>query len=97
MDILCICTSIHGQYYCMFNCFSLFIPDTNLNDTKTIFDDKATNLVIINICSQLGSMCHTPHDRNNNFGQNYYDCNDLNHVHSIFEFIELQDQILEIV
>jgi hypothetical protein len=29
----------------------LFIPATNLDDTKTIFDDGATNLVMVNICS----------------------------------------------
>jgi hypothetical protein len=32
-------------------CFDfIFIPSTNLDDTKTIFDNQATNLVMFNIC-----------------------------------------------
>jgi hypothetical protein len=41
----------HGQSHYLFHCLLLFIPATNLDDTKTIFDDEATNLVMINICS----------------------------------------------
>jgi hypothetical protein len=29
-----------------FNCLFIFIPATNLDDTKTIFDDEAENLVM---------------------------------------------------
>jgi hypothetical protein len=28
----------------------------------------------------VGSVAHTSHDRNSNFGQNYYDSNYLNYV-----------------
>jgi hypothetical protein len=40
----------------------LFIPATNFDDT---------NLVMVNICSLLGSMCHAFHDRNNMFESCY--------------------------
>jgi hypothetical protein len=35
---------------------ALFIPAINLDD-KIIFDDQATNLEIVNICSLVGRMC----------------------------------------
>jgi hypothetical protein len=35
----------------VFNCLFLFIPDTNLDDTKTIFDNQETNLAMVNIFS----------------------------------------------
>jgi hypothetical protein len=35
----------------------LFIPATDLDDTKTIFDVQATNLVIVNICSYELEVC----------------------------------------
>jgi hypothetical protein len=46
----------------------------------TIFDNPATNLAMINICSSVGSMAHTSNDRYNNFGQNNYYSNYLNHA-----------------
>jgi hypothetical protein len=39
-----------------------FIPAINLDDTK-IFDVEETSLLMVYICSQVGNMCHTPHDR----------------------------------
>jgi hypothetical protein len=33
------------------NFLFISIPATNLDDTKTIFDNQATNLVMVNICS----------------------------------------------
>jgi hypothetical protein len=59
-DILCIYTSNHGQY--LFNCLFLLIPATNLDDT---------NLVMVNICPLVGSMCHASQDRNNIFESCY--------------------------
>jgi hypothetical protein len=32
----------------------------------------------------VGSMAHTCHERNNNFGQSYHDYNHLNHVILLF-------------
>jgi hypothetical protein len=64
----------------MFYCLFLFIPATNLDDTKAIFDNHTTNLVMVNICSLVESMAHTSHDRNNNIGPNYYDPIYLNYV-----------------
>jgi hypothetical protein len=33
----------------LFDCLFLVIPATNLDDTKTIFDNEATNLLMVNI------------------------------------------------
>jgi hypothetical protein len=57
-------TSNHGQQCFMLNCLFLFIPATDSYDTKTLFDGQAANLLIVNICSIVGSMRHTSHDRN---------------------------------
>jgi hypothetical protein len=40
-DILCefIYTSHHGQYCLVFDCLSLFIPATNLDDTNLVMHD----------------------------------------------------------
>jgi hypothetical protein len=43
----------------LFDCLFLFIPATNLGDTKTICDEQETNLVLDKKISQVGSMCHT--------------------------------------
>jgi hypothetical protein len=45
----------------------LFIPATYMDDTKTIFDSQATNLLMDYICSLVENMCHTSHVRNNSF------------------------------
>jgi hypothetical protein len=39
----------------MFSFQFLFIPVTNLDDTKTIFDNQTTNLVMVIICLYVGS------------------------------------------
>jgi hypothetical protein len=46
-DILYIHVSNHGKYRVVFDCSFLFIPATNLDDTKAIFDDQATNSVTV--------------------------------------------------
>jgi hypothetical protein len=59
-----------------------------------------TNLIMHDICSLVGSMCHTSHDQNNNFDQSYYDSNYLNHltIHLRQDWnTRIQDSILEIV
>jgi hypothetical protein len=48
---LYIYTSNHGQSCLVFSWLFLFIPGTNLDDTKTIFDYQVTNLVMVSICS----------------------------------------------
>jgi hypothetical protein len=55
-DILCVYTSNHGQSCLLFNCLFLFIPATNSDDI---------NVVMVNICSSVGSMARTSHDQNN--------------------------------
>jgi hypothetical protein len=46
-----------GSIAFVLKCLFIFIPAKNLGDTKTIFDEHATNLVMFNICSEMGSMC----------------------------------------
>jgi hypothetical protein len=56
----------------VFKCLFLLIPATNFDDTKRMFDDHATNLVMYDLpMTEI---------RNDNFGQSYYDSSYLNHV-----------------
>jgi hypothetical protein len=58
----------------VFDCIPLFIPAMNLNGVST-----SSKLVMIVIFSMLGSMAHTFHDWNRNFGYNdYHDSDYLN-------------------
>jgi hypothetical protein len=96
-DILSIYTSNQGQK--RFECLIFFIPATNFDDTKSIFDIQATNLVMICMVNifhkwELCVMLPMTEMRNNNFGKSYCDSNYFNHVTSLFD---IQDPILEIV
>jgi hypothetical protein len=64
----------------VFNCLFLFIPAKDLDDTKTIFDNQATNVVMVvmvDIVHKWEAWHKLPMTeiRNNNFGKCYYDSN----------------------
>jgi hypothetical protein len=57
MDSIAVCLNVF---------FFLFLTQTWMIQ-KTIFGNQSTNLVIVNLCSLLGSMCHTLDKQNNVF------------------------------
>jgi hypothetical protein len=45
-----------------------------------MINDQEKHLVMVNIRSQVGIVCHTSDDQNKNVGKSNFDSNYLNHV-----------------
>jgi kynureninase len=83
------------MFDCLFVCLCLFIHATNFDDTKTIFDDEATNVVMVNICSWVGSTILAMTEITILVKVTMIKVIWIM-LHSIFDKIGIQDKILEI-